>query len=133
VHGQIVTPFKTRTFRINVEIGRDGIPSFFKLSLITDLAEKVVPPCDILLSFDPFGRAAVNDAKHTAALLTLSNDNFDGIRGRAEYRAHFGHVSNRVHHIDGVRILQHQHKGVATGKRLGVADSDVSKRLVVSF
>jgi len=111
----------------------NGIDWFFTLALVSDLAEKIVPPRDIRLPFDPFRRAAIDDAEHAPALLTLRDDNFDGVCGRAEYRAHLRHVSDRAHHVYGVRILQHQHKGVATGKRLGVAYSNISKRLVVSF
>ena len=67
------------------------------------------------------------------ALLTLSNDNFHGVGGRAEYRAHLRHVSDRIHQIDGVRILQYQYKRVAAPECLGVAYSNVPKRLIVSF
>ena len=67
------------------------------------------------------------------ALLTLSNDNFHGVGGRAEYRAHLRHVSDRIHQIDGVRILQYQHKRVTATECLGVAYSNIPKRLIVSF
>ena len=92
-----------------------------------------MPPRNIRLPFYPFRRAAVDDAEHTPALLTLGNDNFDGVGGRAEYRAHLRHVSDRIHHIDGVRILQYHHKRVAATECLSVAYSNIPKRLVVSF
>ena len=82
------------------------MPRFLTLPLVADLTEKIVPPCNIRLPFYPFRRSAVDDAEHTPALLTLSNDNFHGVGGRAEYRAHLRHVSDRIHQIDGVRILQ---------------------------
>jgi len=83
----------------------DRIDWLFTLALVSDLAEKIVPPCDIRLPFGPFRRATVDDAEHAPALLTLGDDNFDGVRGRAEYRAHLRHVSDRAHHVNGVRIL----------------------------
>ena len=52
-------------------------PRFFTLPLVTDLAEKIVPPRDVRLPFYRLRRAAVNDAEHPAALPTLGNNNFD--------------------------------------------------------
>jgi hypothetical protein len=108
-------------------------PHFFTLPLVTDLPEKIVPPRDIRLSFYPLGRAAVDDAEHPAALLTLGNNNFNRVGGRTEYRAHLRHVSDRIHHIDGVRILHYQYKCVAATEYLSVAYSNIPKRLVISF
>ena len=67
-------------------------------------------PLDVRLRFYAFRRADVDDAEHPPALLALSNDNFDGVGGRAEYRAHLRYVSGRIHHIDGVGILQYQQR-----------------------
>src|ERR1700693_5999193 len=96
-------------------------PLFFPLPLVTDLAEKIVPPRDVRLPFYSLRRAAVNDAEHPAALLTLGNNNFDRVGGGTEYRAHLRYVSDRIHHIDWVRILHYQHKCVAAPEFLSVA------------
>ena|SRR5208282_3178312 len=111
----------------------DRIDWSFTLALVSDLAEKIVPPSDIRLPLYPFRRAPIDDAEYAPALLTLGHDNFDWVCGRAEYRAHFRHVSDRAHHVNRVRILQHQHKRVAASKCLGIAYSNIPKRLVVSF
>ena len=66
-------------------------PRFFTLPLVADLAEKIVPPCDIRLPFYPFRRAAVDDTEHTPASLTLGNDNLEGLA-----------VAQNIEHTSGV-------------------------------
>jgi len=69
-----------------------------------------MPPGDILLPFDPFRRAAVDDAEHTPALLTPGHDNFDGVA-----------VAQNIEHTSGaLRIacitLMGKHSAAATQK-----------------
>jgi hypothetical protein len=52
-------------------------------------AEEVMPPIDIRRALNSFGGASVYDAEHSAALLRLSDDDFEGIRGGTENRTHF--------------------------------------------
>jgi len=70
--------------------------------LLTDPAEKIVPPRDIRLPFYPFGRAAIDNTEYPLALFTPGNHDFDRIGGRAKYGTYLRNISDSVQEVDGV-------------------------------
>src|ERR1019366_7594330 len=56
------------------------------LALVTDRTQEIVPPVDVALCFDAFWRCAVNDAKHSLALLCPGHNDFDWVCGGTKYR-----------------------------------------------
>ena len=71
-----------------------GVRGCQSLSLVTNRAQQIVPPCPIGLSFHAFRRTAVNDAQDPSALLALGNDNLDAVGGCAENGTNLGNVTN---------------------------------------
>src|SRR5690348_3639331 len=102
-------------------------------AFIADFTKEIVAPSHILFSFDAFGGAAVNHPKHPTSLIATSHDNLHGISGRAKNGADLRDVTQSGQDVDGVSILQDQHKGVSGAQGLGVAESGRAQGLVIAF
>src|SRR5271157_697787 len=82
------------------------------LAFVTDLAQQVVPPSDVCGPLHPFRTTAVNHPQHPLTLLTPGHDDLDRVSGRTKDRADLRHVPDCAQYIDGIGILDHEHKRV---------------------
>src|SRR5262249_31360741 len=86
--------------------------------LVADLPQQLVTPGDVFRSFDALWQTTVNHPHHTLSLFTPCHDDFNGVGGGAKDRANFGHVPDGAQDIDGISVLNHQHKRVTRSERL---------------
>ena len=71
---------------------------------VADLADEFPAALGVLGTFYALGRAAVDYAQDTAALLGLGHDNLYGIRGSAEDVADLEAIADAAEQIDRVRL-----------------------------
>src|SRR5208283_5524081 len=88
---------------------------------------------DVRLSLQAFRGASINDAEDTTALFALRDDDFHGVGGRAENGADLRHVTDGIQYVDGIGVLNDQHESVATSQRLGIANGDIAKGVVIAI
>src|SRR5271166_3146784 len=108
-----------------------GAPGLGYLALVADFTQEIVPPRNVIMPFDAFRRRAVNHAQHSLALVRASDNDFDSIGGRTEYRTHLGHVANGIQDIDRVSSRKDEHKGMSTGQCLSILYGGLLKRLII--
>lgn len=82
------------------------------LELVADSAEQAVPLGYVGFLLDPDRRLPVDHTNDPSPLAGDRDEDVDGIGGRAEDRADFGHGLERVQHVDGEPLAQQDHEAM---------------------
>ena len=73
--------------------------------LVADLAQQVLPPCDVVVALDALGSEAVHHAQNTAPLFHLAEDHFGRVGGRTEDAAHLRNHFDGIEHVERIEAI----------------------------
>ena len=78
--------------------------------LVSDLAQKLLPECDVLNRLDPLGPEPIHHSQHSPALVGLDEDDLNGVGGSAVDRADLLNRFYRIQDINRIDSTEENNK-----------------------